>query len=340
MSELLRVEGMQVEFAGARGERLRAVRDLDLSLQAGETLGLVGESGSGKTTIGRAILQLQAMRAGRVLWCGDGGEVDLAQLRGAALRRQRQRMSLIFQDPYASLNPRMTVRDLIAEPLAVSAERLERDHIDHRVRQMADACRIPLAHLRRFPHAFSGGQRQRIGIARALVSSPAFVVCDECVSALDVSVQADIVNLLIERQAESRVSYLFISHDLSVVAAIATRVAVLYYGELVECGPVEQVYGQSAHPYTRSLIDAIPQIGKAPLVPPRRHGAPLGHRSEAGCIYAAECPLAQPRCRELAPPVQSLGEGHWVRCHLPQTAAAEATASSRRTSSAPAPASS
>lgn len=266
-------------------EKVRAVKDVTFNILRGETVGLVGESGSGKTTVGRAILRAIDPSDGEVIFHRKKkGDIDLAHateeelrkvrskmnmafkegpvqvhdLMGNLLRSLRPEMSLVFQDPFSSLNPRMTVRDIIAEPLVAAGLMKDRDEIDARVREIAARCKLDLEHLRRFPHAFSGGQRQRICIARALVSKPKFVVCDECVSALDVSIQAEIVTLLKEIQEEMGVSFLFIAHDLAVVAQISHRVAVLYRGQFMEYGPTEKLFFSPRHPYTKALLSAVP----------------------------------------------------------------------------------
>ncbi len=272
--QLLDVNNLAVEFPiktkklfRTEVEMLKAVQDVSFTIRKGETLGLVGESGSGKTTVGRAILRAIDASDGEVLFHtsgendtgGAGGQpVSVRALQGEDLRAFRPQMSLVFQDPYSSLNPRMTVRDIIAEPLVASGQMTNRDEIDARVREIAERCKLDLEHLRRFPHAFSGGQRQRICIARALVCQPKFVVCDESVSALDVSIQAEIIELLKELQEETGVSFLFISHDLAVVAEICHRVAVLYRGKFVEFAPTEKLYDAPRHPYTQALLSAIP----------------------------------------------------------------------------------
>ncbi|MCP5149267.1 MAG: ATP-binding cassette domain-containing protein [Ectothiorhodospiraceae bacterium] len=323
--DLLQVEHLQVHFpirgkglfARQRGQ-VRAVDDVSFAVRRGETLGLVGESGSGKTTVGRAILRAVPVTAGRVRFRGDQGEVDLLGLEGESLRRFRKHMQLIFQDPYASLNPRMTVRDIIAEPLEAGAQKMAKSEIDDRVRETARRCRLNLEHLRRFPHAFSGGQRQRIGIARALVSSPEFVVCDESVSALDVSIQADILNLLMDLQEELHTTYLFIAHDLSVVAQISTRVAVMYVGKLMELAPTDALFSRPAHPYTNALFSAIPHLDPTQAFEPLRLTGEIPNPASPppGCRFQTRCPFAEDRCRNEEPAWREVGPDHLVACHF------------------------
>ena len=330
-------------FGGAR-KRLRAVDDVSFDIGRAETVGLVGESGSGKTTVGRAILRAIEPTGGQVIYHGARGDLDLAHaseaelarvrpnlqmvfreggldlatLSGAALRAFRPRMSLVFQDPYSSLNPRMTVRDIIAEPLTASGLLADRAGIDARVREIAARCKLNLEHLRRFPHAFSGGQRQRICIARALVARPDFVVCDESVSALDVSIQAEIINLLKDLQDEMGVSFLFIAHDLSVVAQISHRVAVMYVGKFVEYAPVRSLFFHPRHPYTHALLTAVPQADPdLPFAPERLEGEiPTPAAAPPGCRFHTRCPLARPRCAVDEPAWREIAPAHFVACHF------------------------
>ena len=234
---------------------------MNLDIEKGSFFGLVGESGSGKTTLGRALLKAVPITGGEAHYSDGEVELDLSTLEGPALKDYRKRAQLIFQDPYAALSPRMTVRDIIAEPLEVMGLTKSREETDTRVREIAAKCRLNLEHLRRFPHAFSGGQRQRISIARALVSGPQFIVADESVAALDVSIQADVLNLLKQIQSEMGLTFMFISHDLSVVAHTCDHVAVMYLGRLVETAPTRQLFDAPRHPYTRALFSAIPFAG-------------------------------------------------------------------------------
>lgn len=323
---------------------LRAVDGVSFDIKRGETVGLVGESGSGKTTIGRAIIRAIDPTKGHVMFHGHDEDVDLAQasqkqlrahagelqmvfpehavavstLSGNALRGFRPRMSLVFQDPYSSLNPRMTVRDIIAEPLIAGGLMKDRDAIDARVREIAARCKLNLEHLRRFPHAFSGGQRQRICIARALVSKPDFVVCDESVSALDVSIQAEVVNLLKDLQEELGVSFLFIAHDLSVVAQISHRVAVLYVGKFVEYAPTESLFFAPRHPYTHALLSAIPQTDPDADFDPIRLDGEIPNPMDApsGCRFHTRCPFAREECSAREPEWREVAPEHFVACHF------------------------
>lgn len=296
---------------------VRAVDDVSLEIAPGSFFGLVGESGSGKTTLGRAMLRAAPISKGDVLF--EDGEVEYAlkNLGKTQLKDYRKRAQLIFQDPYAALSPRMTVRDIIAEPLDVMGLTKSRAQTDERVREIAAKCRLNIEHLRRFPHAFSGGQRQRISIARALVSGPKFVVADESVAALDVSIQADVLNLLKDIQTEMGLTFLFISHDLSVVAHVCDRVAVMYLGRLVETAPTRQLFSAPRHPYTKALLSAIPSLdpddrGKAQKLIGE---IPSPTNPPPGCKFQTRCPVAIDRCRIEEPKNEDLGEGHSVACH-------------------------
>ncbi len=297
---------------------VRAVDDVSFDVRRGETVGLVGESGSGKTTVGRAILRAVDPTSGQIIFHEKAGEgTDLSTLSGETLRRFRPNMSLVFQDPYSSLNPRMTVRDIIAEPLTATGIMTKRSEIDARVREIASRCKLNIEHLRRFPHAFSGGQRQRICIARALVAKPDFVVCDESVSALDVSIQAEIVNLLKDLQAELGVAFLFIAHDLSVVAQISHRVAVLYVGKFMEYAPTEKLFFAPRHPYTHALLSAVPNPDPdAAFDPVLLEGeVPSPLDTPSGCRFNTRCPYATERCRTEVPAWRELEPAHFVACH-------------------------
>lgn len=300
-----------------RKQQLRAVDQVDLEIPSGSFFGLVGESGSGKTTLGRALLRAVPITKGSVHYTDEQVEYDLVAMSKLELREYRKRAQLIFQDPYAALSPRMTVRDIIAEPLEVMNITSTRDETDTLVRDIASRCRLNLEHLRRFPHAFSGGQRQRISIARALVSSPRFVVADESVAALDVSIQADILNLLRELQRELGLTYLFISHDLSVVAHICDHVAVMYLGRLVESAPTRALFHSPRHPYTKALLSAIPSLD------PDNRGNSLKLEGEipsptnppSGCKFHTRCPHATDLCKQTEPILQQSGSEHSVACH-------------------------
>ncbi|MEL7115789.1 MAG: ATP-binding cassette domain-containing protein [Pseudomonadota bacterium] len=265
MTALVSIQDVSIHFPLGRrviGKPpvLKAVDHVSLDIPKGSFVGLVGESGSGKTTLGRAILRAAPITHGTIRYTDGEVDYDVGALDKAALRDYRQRAQLIFQDPYAALSPRMTVRDIIAEPLEVMGITKTRDETDARVREIAAKCRLNLEHLRRFPHAFSGGQRQRISIARALVSGPKFVVADEAVAALDVSIQADILNLLKALQRDLDLTFLFISHDLSVVAHVCDQVNVMYHGQILEQGPTRQIFANPQHAYTKTLLSAIPSL--------------------------------------------------------------------------------
>ena len=320
---LVQVENLNVEFALGRtwfGKPpiLRAVNDVSLDIMPGQFFGLVGESGSGKTTLGRAILRAVPISSGKITF--DDAEVryDVGSLPKKELKNYRKLAQLIFQDPYAALSPRMTVRDIIAEPLEVMGLTQTREETDERVRDIAAKCRLNLEHLRRFPHAFSGGQRQRISIARTLVCNPDFVVADESVAALDVSIQADILNLLQSLQDEMGLTFLFISHDLSVVAHICDHVAVMYLGSLVESAPTRKLFANPSHPYTKALLSAIPSLdpddsGKAQKL---EGEIPSPVNPPPGCKFHTRCPVAEDRCRTEVPEWRELSDGHSVACHF------------------------
>jgi len=292
---------------------IRAVDDISFSIKRGETLGLVGESGCGKSTTGRAILQLYRPTAGAV--CFE--QTDLTRLKGEALRRMRRRMQIIFQDPYASLNPRMTVGSIVGEPLLVHG--LARGkQLQERVQDLLSLVGLNPYFVNRYPHEFSGGQRQRIGIARALAVQPDFVVCDEPISALDVSIQAQIINLLEELQERFRLTYLFIAHDLSVVRHISNRVAVMYLGKIMELADRNEIYQNPKHPYTQALLSAIPIPD--PVIEDKRQriilegDLPSPANPPQGCNFSTRCPVAMDICHEAEPAVEDIGGGHWVAC--------------------------
>jgi oligopeptide transport system ATP-binding protein len=295
---------------------IKAVDGLDFFIRRGETLGLVGESGCGKTTVGRTILQLHRPTAGRVYFEG----ADLTQMKGERLRRMRRRMQMIFQDPYASLNPRMTVGGIVGEPLEVHhiARGKERQE---RVMELLRVVGLNPYFINRYPHEFSGGQRQRIGVARALAVNPDFIVCDEPISALDVSIQAQIINLLEDLQEQFSLTYLFIAHDLSVVRHISNRVAVMYLGKIVEIADRDELYRNPLHPYTRALLSAVPIPD--PVVEEKREriilvgDVPSPAHPPSGCHFHTRCPIMKrPICVEEDPEFYDHGGEHWVACHL------------------------
>jgi len=296
---------------------VRAVDDVNFAIHRGETLGLVGESGSGKTTIGRSILRAVKITQGKITFSINDQVVELSSLSGKDLRNFRRHMQLIFQDPYSSLNPRMTVRDIIAEPL-VANNLVDKNKVDEMVQETALWCKLNIEHLRRFPHAFSGGQRQRICIARALVSNPEFVVCDESVSALDVSIQAEILNLLMDLQDELQLTYLFITHDLSVVAHISDRVAVMYVGQIVELASTDKLFTSPKHPYTEALLSAIPEVDPdLEMKPVSLHGEiPNPANPPPGCRFHTRCPYVQDKCRLEEPQWREIDNNHFVSCHF------------------------
>ena len=298
------------------GRELRAVDGVDLTVERGQTLGLVGESGSGKSTLARCITRLYAISAGQLLFDGT----DITTFGHRRLRPFRRRAQMIFQDPSSSLNPHRRVRDILAEPLLVHGIRARRA-VPARLRELMDLVGLPAVYLNRYPHEFSGGQRQRIGIARALAMEPELIVADEPVSALDVSVQAQIVNLFDDLRERLSLTYVFIAHDLGVVRQVSTRVAIMYLGSIVETGATDAVFGQPAHPYTEALLSAIP----VPKVGARRERIILTGEIPSpvdppkGCKFVTRCPIAAEICRADRPVLRPLGDGRTVACHFPRT---------------------
>lgn len=314
MPPLVQVQNLKKSFPVTgwlgRGQRTIAVDDVSFAIAAGETLALVGESGCGKTTLGRCVIRLIEPDAGKIRFAGR----DLMALDGEELRRQRREMQIIFQDPYASLNPRMRIGEIVGEPFRIH-ERISRVERETRVVELLDAVGMSADALRRYPHEFSGGQRQRIGIARALALKPKFVVADEPVSALDVSVGAQIILLLAELQKKFYLTYLLISHSLPVVAQIADRVAVMYRGKIVESGPTEAVLQNPLHPYTQLLRRSVPEVErKLEALPAKATAEGLAH---AGCPFEPRCPLAAERCRVEEPALLPKdGEARLAACHF------------------------
>ena len=317
--DLLEIDDLRVVFGArglrGRGRELRAVDGVSLRIGRGQTLGLVGESGSGKSTLGRAVLRLVPVAGGRVRLDGT----DVTALRGRALRDARRTMQMVFQDPYSSLDPSAVIGDSIAEPLR-EHEGLSRRDADARVRELLDVVGLPGSHADRYPHEFSGGQRQRIAIARAVALRPSLVVCDEAVSALDVSTQNQVINLLEDLRERFGLSYLFIAHDLAVVRHIAHAVAVMYLGHVVETGPTGRVYDAPAHPYTRALLSAIPAShpGRAGTGTRMLLSGDLPDPADppTGCPFVTRCPFAMDVCRERPPAMTPVDGGGEVACHL------------------------
>jgi peptide/nickel transport system ATP-binding protein len=321
---LLEVRNLRKYFPIAKGilqrvtGQVRAVDDVSFTVAEGETLGLVGESGCGKTTVSRCILRALDPTSGQVLFrTRQGSVVDLAPMPERDLSGLRADIQMIFQDPFGSLNPRMTLLDNVGEPLLVNGMR-SRQHRMDRVAELLRLVGLRPEFMHRFPHAFSGGQRQRIGIARALATSPRLVVADEPVSALDVSVQAQVLNLLLELQQRLRLTFLFVAHDLSVVRHISDRVAVMYVGQLVELAPTESLFGRPRHPYTAALLRAVPPPD------PRAQAddgvlegeVPSPAAPPSGCYFHPRCRFAVDRCRTEPPALRELAPGHWARCHF------------------------
>ncbi len=301
-------------FTGKPTKILKAVDGVSFAIEKGETLGLVGESGCGKTTVGRALVRLYRPTAGKVVYEGK----DIAGFSDDALIPYRRKMQMIFQDPYASLDPRMTVNAIVSEPLQVT--QMTKKEKDGRVRELLKTVGLKDDHGLRYPHEFSGGQRQRIGIARALAAGPEFIVCDEPISALDVSIQAQVVNMLEELQERLHLTYLFVSHDLSMVRHISRRVGVMYLGHLVEIAPTDELFAHMQHPYTKALLSAVP-IADPDLSQKSQRiilqgDVPTPINPPAGCPFYSRCPYAFDRCKGEMPLLQSVGTGHMAACHL------------------------
>jgi oligopeptide transport system ATP-binding protein len=318
---LLELRGLRMHFPVTEGMIARrhvgdvkAVDGVDLTIRRGETVGLVGESGCGKTTMGRCILRLEKPTAGEILYDG----VDIAKLDRRALVALRRRIQVIFQDPYSSLNPRQKVGSIIAEPMMVHGVEPDARRRGDRVRELLSVCGLNPNFADRYPHEMSGGQRQRVGIARALALNPEFIVCDEAVSALDVSIQAQIINLLEDLRDKFNLTYLFIAHDLSVVRHLCQRVAVMYLGRVVELAECDEVFDHPLHPYTRALLAAVPvpdpSVEAARAFQPVIGEVPSPINPPPGCVFHPRCPIAVAECKQLRPELRELRPGHWVAC--------------------------
>ncbi len=296
-----------------RSLKLKAVDDVSFEIKEGETLGLVGESGCGKTTVGRSILQLYKPTAGEVIF--DGEKIESKK----SINEFRKKAQMVFQDPYSSLDPRMTVSDIIGEPLDVHKLYSSRAERDEKIRELMNIVGLSSEHASRYAHEFSGGQRQRIGIARALAVNPKFIVCDEPVSALDVSIQAQIVNMFEDLQKQLGLTYLFIAHDLLVVKHISTRIAVMYLGKLIEIGPSDELYHRPIHPYTISLLSAVPvpdpNVARANKRIHLEGDVPSPLHMPSGCPFRTRCPRATAKCAEAMPELKEVSPGHSVACH-------------------------
>ena len=318
---LVEVRGLAMHFPITEGVLfsrkigdVKAVDGVDFSIGRGETLGLVGESGCGKTTTGRCILRLERPTGGRIVYDG----VDLAGLPRKELMAMRRRIQVIFQDPYSSLNPRMKVGEIIAEPIKVHGVEPDAGRRRERVRELLSVCGLDPKFVDRYPHEMSGGQRQRVGIARALALNPEFIVCDEAVSALDVSIQAQVVNLLEDLRERFRLTYLFIAHDLSVVRHLCQRVAVMYLGRIVEMADSDELFDNPLHPYTQALLSAVPvpdpRVEAAREFRPAKGEVPSPINPPSGCVFHPRCPMAVEGCKQARPALRELRPGHWVAC--------------------------
>ena len=313
---LLKVEHLHKEFPTGSGfmggkfskKVVSAVNDLSFEIRAGETFGLVGESGCGKSTTGRAIMHLDPPTSGKVYFEGR----DISKMNKKELKAMRREMQFIFQDPYASLNPRMTIGEIISEPMVIHGIGTPEERIE-RVRELLDVVGLNPEHINRYPHEFSGGQRQRVGIARSFILRPKLIICDEPVSALDVSIQAQVLNLLKDLQKQYGTAYLFIAHDLSVVQHISDRVAVMYLGKMVELSDWKSLYAEPNHPYTQALLSAVPIPD--PDVQQNRKRIILAGDPPSGCRFHTRCPIAQAKCSEETPEFREIGEGHYCACH-------------------------
>jgi peptide/nickel transport system ATP-binding protein len=315
---ILEVKNVHKRFS-SKGITVKAVTDVSFDVKPGETIGIVGESGCGKTTLGRCIVRAYEASEGEVFYrTEEGEELDFLKADKKKMKEIRKEIQMIFQDPYSSLDPRMTVLDIIKEPLKANYPKMPKEEMDARAKEMAEKVGLNPSYLMRYPHAFSGGQRQRIGIARALVINPRIIVCDEAVSALDVSIQAQVINLLMDLQKDMKLTYLFISHDLSVVEHISDRVGVMYLGKMVEYGTTEEIFSNPKHPYTEALLSAVPvadpnyKMERIPL----QGEIPNPANPPSGCYFHTRCRYCQQKCREVAPEYKEVTPGHMCACHF------------------------
>ena len=314
---ILDVQHISMRFH-SKGLCVRAVTDVSFPVAEGETIGIVGESVCGKTTLGRCIVRAYEPSEGKVLYtAADGETFDFLQIDKQTMRRYRKEIQMIFQDPYSSLDPRMTVLDIIKEPILANYPKMPKAEVERRVMDIAAKVGLNTSYLKRYPHAFSGGQRQRIGIARALVLNPRIIVCDEAVSALDVSIQAQVINLLHDLQQEFGLTYLFISHDLSVVEYISDKVGVMYLGKMVEFAPTKALFSHPMHPYTESLLSAVPIADPTVLSEriPLEGEIPNPANPPSGCYFHTRCRYCIHDCEETSPDYVELEPGHYVACH-------------------------
>lgn len=323
---LLHVEGIKTHFPIRKGVvkrvvgHVKAVDDVSLDIYKGEILGVVGESGCGKTTLGKSILSLIKPTGGKVTYCGDGQELALPSKDKAVQDEMRKKLQIVFQDPYASLNPAFTIFGSMEEPLKKFGMKSKKDR-EKKVAELLEAVNMPAEYMTRYPNEFSGGQRQRIGIARALSVDPEFIVCDEAVSALDVSIQAQVLQLLKELRDKFNLTYMFITHDLSVVEYISDRIVVMYLGKIVELANTEDLFANTQHPYTKALLSAIPvaDITKVKKRTPLQGDVPSPANPPSGCPFHPRCPSCQARCKADVPPLRNIGteeNPHFVSCHL------------------------
>ena len=314
---ILEVKNLHKQFT-SKGVTVKAVTDVSFAVKAGETIGIVGESGCGKTTLGRCIVRGYEATSGEVRYTtAEGESIDFLKIDKKTMKKYRQEIQMIFQDPYSSLDPRMTVLDIIKEPILANYPRMPKEEVERKVMDIAAKVGLNTSYLKRYPHAFSGGQRQRIGIARAWVLNPRIIVCDEAVSALDVSIQAQVINLLHDLQKEFHLTYLFISHDLSVVEYISDKVGVMYLGKMVEFAETRELFSHPLHPYTESLLSAVPvadptkQMERIPL----EGEIPNPANPPSGCFFHTRCRYCTEQCKQEAPAYVEQEPGHFVACH-------------------------